>query len=227
MDPYRDSSVIRVNGDIFLYCHRTLVMSPNRWETRKYVILESFFFENQHDCKGLLSSKTNAETNEFLKSVALATYTLDSHITIEHIRKFLFGMLVRGSEWHGPVDKHFPEEFLLPAFIDGLTRRKFIAIAYEWPYRTAISSSDAGSPLEGEPIRYASRERATDDAQQIAGSEGTPRNNQAQNRQTRAVAKALGLTKRQARQLHEEISDQGLGYHDILERAQDMFGARE
>jgi hypothetical protein len=59
---------------------------------------------------------------------------------------------------------------------------------------------------------------------QLAGSEGTPGNNQAQNRQFRAVVKVLGLNQRQARLLHEEITGEGLGYHEILERAQGMFG---
>jgi len=59
---------------------------------------------------------------------------------------------------------------------------------------------------------------------QLAGSQGTPRNNQAQNAQFRAVVKALGLNPSQARQLHEEISKQGLGYHEMLERGRDIFG---
>lgn len=60
--------------------------------------------------------------------------------------------------------------------------------------------------------------------EQVAGSEGTPGNNQAQNKQFKAVVRVLGLDKYQARQLHEEISKQGLGYHEMLQRGQDMFG---
>jgi hypothetical protein len=41
------------------------------------------------------------------------------------------------------------------------------------------------------------------------------------------VVKAIGLDQRQARLLHEEISGEGLGYHEIMERAQDMFGGSE
>lgn len=67
------------------------------------------------------------------------------------------------------------------------------------------------APLEGEVI-------------QLAGGEGTPGNNQAQNRQTRDVVRALGLDKDQAQQLHREVSGEGLGYHEIMERAKDLFG---
>ncbi|GJH23930.1 hypothetical protein [Caballeronia novacaledonica] len=59
---------------------------------------------------------------------------------------------------------------------------------------------------------------------ELAGSEGTPGNNQAQNKQFKAVVRALGLNQVQARRLHEEISKQGLGYHEMLERGKDMFG---
>ncbi|WP_244848144.1 hypothetical protein [Caballeronia sp. SL2Y3] len=58
----------------------------------------------------------------------------------------------------------------------------------------------------------------------LAGGEGTPSNNQAQNKQFRAVVRALGLDKDQAQELHMEVSKQGLGYHEIMERAQDLFG---
>ncbi|MEX3636099.1 hypothetical protein [Paraburkholderia sp. BR14320] len=61
------------------------------------------------------------------------------------------------------------------------------------------------------------------DGVELAGSQGTPRNNQAQNRQTDHVARILRLTPRQSRQLHDEISGQGLGFHEIMERAKDMF----
>ncbi|MGF6641561.1 hypothetical protein [Paraburkholderia sp. MM6662-R1] len=49
--------------------------------------------------------------------------------------------------------------------------------------------------------------------------------NEVQNggRQTRDVATALGLNKNQAQQLHREIGGQRLGYHEIMERAKDMF----
>ncbi|WP_407947526.1 RHS repeat-associated core domain-containing protein [Paraburkholderia polaris] len=64
---------------------------------------------------------------------------------------------------------------------------------------------------------------AVGDAIQVAGSSGTPGNNQAQNKQFNDVVVKLRLTPGQARSLHEEISGQGLGYHEILERGRDMF----
>ncbi|WP_231337435.1 hypothetical protein [Paraburkholderia sprentiae] len=61
------------------------------------------------------------------------------------------------------------------------------------------------------------------DAVQIAGSQETTRNNQAQNKQTDGIARILRLTPRQSRQLHDDITGQGLGCHEIMERAKDMF----
>ncbi|WP_233805496.1 hypothetical protein [Paraburkholderia sp. HP33-1] len=61
------------------------------------------------------------------------------------------------------------------------------------------------------------------DVEELAGGEGMPGNNQAQNRQTRDVATALGLNKDQAQRLHREIGGQGLGYREIMERAKDLF----
>lgn len=63
----------------------------------------------------------------------------------------------------------------------------------------------------------------SDDVLELAGSQGMPGNNQAQNKQTRDVATALGLNKNQAQRLHREIGGQGFGYHEIMERAKDMF----
>jgi len=54
----------------------------------------------------------------------------------------------------------------------------------------------------------------------------TPRNNQAQNEQTKAVAKALGLTPAQRERLHRVVSKQGLHYQEILEVAKDLFNKR-
>jgi hypothetical protein len=74
-----------------------------------------------------------------------------------------------------------------------------------------------------QPFEY-TPDAPSGDVQQVAGGEGTPGNNQAQNKQFRAVVKALGLNQDQARQLHDEISKQRLGYHEMMERGQDMFG---
>ncbi|CAD6562094.1 hypothetical protein ACFQ3P_37005 [Paraburkholderia sabiae] len=82
--------------------------------------------------------------------------------------------------------------------------------------------TDLGS---AQPFGYAPDD-VTGDVQALAGGEGTPRGNQAQNRQFKAVVRALGLDQDQAQELHREISGQGLGYHEVLERAIDLFGGR-
>ena len=91
------------------------------------------------------------------------------------------------------------------------------------------AAPDAAPPMslaDAQPFGYG-EDSASEDAIQLAGGEGTPGNNQAQNRQFKAVVRALGLNQDQARQLHEEISGEGLGYHEMLERGQDMFGGIE
>ncbi|WP_250454530.1 hypothetical protein [Caballeronia sp. ATUFL_M2_KS44] len=55
------------------------------------------------------------------------------------------------------------------------------------------------------------------------GASGTPGNNQAQNRQTRAVAVALKLTPDQAQELHRWIGGQQMGYQEIMEEARMLF----
>ncbi|WP_326489855.1 hypothetical protein [Paraburkholderia sp. HP33-1] len=62
------------------------------------------------------------------------------------------------------------------------------------------------------------------DAMQLAGADGRPGNNQAQNRQFKAVVKALGLNKDQARRLHYDIQKDDLEYHGMMERALELFG---
>ncbi len=92
------------------------------------------------------------------------------------------------------------------------------------PVDAAAPDADLSTPLgDAQSFEYGA-DPAGDDAIQLAGGEGTPGNNQAQNRQFKAVVRALGLNQDQARRLHEEISGEGLGYHEMLERGQDMFG---
>ena len=55
------------------------------------------------------------------------------------------------------------------------------------------------------------------DSIQIAGSTGSPANNQAQNAQFKAVVRILNLTPAQRQQLHREVSGQNYGYHEILQ----------
>ncbi|WP_280952659.1 PAAR-like domain-containing protein [Neorhizobium alkalisoli] len=57
----------------------------------------------------------------------------------------------------------------------------------------------------------------------LAGSGGTPGNNQAQNKQINALVKQFGLTKDQRQQLHQIISGQNLGYQEIKQIIIDEF----
>ena len=49
--------------------------------------------------------------------------------------------------------------------------------------------------------------------------DGTPGNNQAQNKQARDAANKHGLSKEQKRKLHDEITGQNYGYREIEEIA--------
>ncbi|MDQ0564128.1 RHS repeat-associated protein [Rhizobium mesoamericanum] len=60
----------------------------------------------------------------------------------------------------------------------------------------------------------------------LAG-QGTPGNNQAQNKQFRDICVSLGLSKDQQRRLHDEITGQNLSYHDIKQTAIDMFNLKK
>ena len=82
---------------------------------------------------------------------------------------------------------------------------------------------EGGSLLgDAQPFEY-QPDTLSDQVIELAGSQGTPGNNQAQNKQTNDIARILRLTPSQSRQLHDEISGEGLGYHEIMERAKDMF----
>jgi hypothetical protein len=66
------------------------------------------------------------------------------------------------------------------------------------------------------------------DVEQMAGGDGRPGNNQAQNKQFKAVVRALGLSQDQARQLHDFIQDdEPLNYHGLLDRAQSLLGGQD
>ncbi len=54
--------------------------------------------------------------------------------------------------------------------------------------------------------------------------DGTPRNNQAQNKQIRDICRELNLNRDQRSQLHRLISGQGLSYNEIRAIAIDEFG---
>jgi RHS repeat-associated protein len=55
---------------------------------------------------------------------------------------------------------------------------------------------------------------------------GTPGNNQAQNKQFNDIVKKHKLTKDQSRKLHDEISGQNYGYHQIDEIAKEIKAGR-
>ena len=58
--------------------------------------------------------------------------------------------------------------------------------------------------------------------QKVGKSKGNaPRNNQAQNKQFRDATK--GLNKDQQRALHDQITGEGLGFHDILDAAKKLW----
>jgi hypothetical protein len=62
------------------------------------------------------------------------------------------------------------------------------------------------------------------DGTQLAGSsDGTPGNNQAQNKQFSAVVRILGLDQDQAKELHRAISGQNYGFQQILKIGGEMF----
>ncbi|SMG09063.1 hypothetical protein SAMN06265784_101303 [Paraburkholderia susongensis] len=93
--------------------------------------------------------------------------------------------------------------------------------------RDQADDRNTSIPLGGaQPFEY--REDLPDsDAMELAGSEGRPRNNFAQNKQTNDVARILRLTPDQAQQLHYELgSEPPMGFHEIMERARDMFNLR-
>lgn len=57
-------------------------------------------------------------------------------------------------------------------------------------------------------------------------NKNTPRDNQKQNEQVDKVSKELNLSKKQRRQLHDEIGHEGYGFKEILEIAKDLFGIK-
>lgn len=58
----------------------------------------------------------------------------------------------------------------------------------------------------------------------LAANDGTPGNNQAQNKQVSDVVRILGLTKDERRQLHLEISGLNLGFQEILRIGREIKG---
>ncbi|MGF6700491.1 hypothetical protein OKW38_005103 [Paraburkholderia sp. MM5496-R1] len=144
-------------------------------------------------------------------------------LAIKGPRNGLFPSPYSSTPLRNPVARtgsHPDGERILSVQYDPATSQARLAAA------RATRAGDGGAstlPGDAQPFDY-QPDMPNVDAMQVAGSEGTPRNNQAQNKQFKAVVKALGLNKNQARQLHDDISKHGLGYHEMLERGQHMFG---
>jgi hypothetical protein len=92
----------------------------------------------------------------------------------------------------------------------------------------SFADGDESTPLgDAQPFDYRPDE-LSDDTEELAAGDGRPGNNQAQNKQFRAVVKALGLNQDQARQLHDDIQDDDeMDFHGLMDRAQDLFGGSD
>lgn len=175
-------------------------------------------------------AQQSKDAKEFLRCWPNEILWFEEQQAYDHLR--LMGL---ASEW-----------FAAPAFDwvarlrEAVTRGTVIVVIEDIkPWRSGVGAAQESPPaLAGrerystpldntQPFAYQPDSPPADNALQLAGSEGTPGNNQAQNKQFRAVVRILGLSPDQARLLHEEISGEGLGYHEIMERAQDMFGDSE
>ncbi len=76
-----------------------------------------------------------------------------------------------------------------------------------------------GITAKGSNFRYATRNNKYNNP----NSKGSPKTNQAQNKQFNDVVKKLKLNKSQQRMLHDEITGRGYDYQEILQTAKDMF----
>ena len=82
---------------------------------------------------------------------------------------------------------------------------------------SASLATDPASTIE-------SRDKPAFPNYQHAADDGTPGNNQAQNKQFKDVVRKLKLTYDQKQILHRDISGWDLDYHGIMERAIELFG---
>ncbi len=134
-------------------------------------------------------------------------------------------MLPDPSRWLQPDQSKWirPEAAWQPS--PGLHERKY---SPDQP-RVPAGNSDGGQWMDAgggggggdeveRPGRSISQTSSTPDPVRVAAD------NQRQNKMVRDIAVQLRLSKDQKDQLHREISGQGYGYHEILQRAKDMFG---
>jgi hypothetical protein len=118
---------------------------------------------------------------------------------------------------------------LLLAFIIGSGGTGLFALAGvgTWGSATAVATALTNAAAAAAAASAAAAAAGT--IAQMASS-GTPGNNQAQNKQfrdaIRAAEKDIGrsLSKDEIRQVHDAISGENLGYHEIIEVVKSMFG---
>ena len=117
---------------------------------------------------------------------------------------------------------------VLGCVIIGLTIIYVVDILVDKPYESQNNSpEDKASASSEVQVAQASPQppnnnnnRNNNDKQR----NGTPKNNQAQNRQIDDISNKVGLTKYQRRMLHDEISGQDFSYQEILEIAYEIKG---
>jgi hypothetical protein len=122
---------------------------------------------------------------------------------------------------------------LLLAFIIGSGGTGLFALAGvgTWGSATAVSAAltNAAAAAAAAAAASAAAGAASATIAQMSSS-GTPGNNQAQNKQFRDAIRAgereigRSLSKDEIRQVHDAISGENLGYHEIVEVVKSMFG---
>ena len=91
-----------------------------------------------------------------------------------------------------------------------------IEFAKQWAGDIASFNEDADSDYYDDDSNFGGREKRG------KGKGKTPRNNQKQNKQFRDATKKI-LDKDQQRALHNEISGEGFGFHEIVEAAKNLW----
>ncbi|WP_240160971.1 hypothetical protein [Burkholderia sp. Ax-1719] len=129
-----------------------------------------------------------------------------------------------GFDWPGAAETAADAELGGDVDPDGDDTSAYGVLESDFVSSTAYDSAPLG---DAQPFDY-QPEMPGGDAEELAAGDGRPGNNQAQNKQFRAVVKALGLNQDQARQLHDDIQDDDeMDYHGLMDRAQDLFGGSD